>query len=211
MKATETERAEVNMRVFTFCVAVLLTPAMACSKNTVVLETSEGDITIRCHTDKAPISCKNFFAYIDAGFYDGTIFHRVIPDFMIQGGGFTETLQKKETREPIKNEADNGLKNKRGTLAMARTGVVDSATAQFFINVKDNAFLDHRGQDPRSFGYAVFAEVTSGMDIVDKIENVATLCPSKGPDARKPCEAPLPPNMRDVPAKPVIIKKAYRK
>ncbi|MDZ4261552.1 MAG: peptidylprolyl isomerase, partial [Pseudomonadota bacterium] len=114
---------------------------------------------------------ENFLQYVDDGFFDGTIFHRVIPGFMIQGGGFTETMEQKQTRTPIKNEADNGLKNLRGTLSMARTAVVDSATTQFFINVADNDFLDHGSRD---FGYAVFAKVAEGMDVIDRIAKVAT-------------------------------------
>ncbi|MFC1610349.1 peptidylprolyl isomerase [Myxococcota bacterium] len=197
------------MRGFVFCFAMVLVPSAACSKkDVVVLETTEGNITIKCFTDKAPISCKNFFAYVDEGFYNGTVFHRIIPTFMIQGGGFTEDLKKKDTKDPIKNEADNGLKNTRGTLAMARTMVVDSATAQFFINVAENKALDHRSEDTRGYGYAVFGEVIDGMDVVDKIKSVKTMCPSRPP---APCNEPLPPGMRDVPAKPVVIKKAYRK
>ena len=136
----------------------------------VTITTSHGDITLELFTDKAPISVENFLAYVDAGHFDGTIFHRVIPNFMIQGGGFDAGMNQKDTRDPIKNEADNGLKNERGTLAMARTSDINSATSQFFINLKDNAFLDH-GSD---FGYAVFARVSDGMDVVDKIAAVAT-------------------------------------
>ncbi|OGQ77464.1 MAG: hypothetical protein A2289_25150 [Deltaproteobacteria bacterium RIFOXYA12_FULL_58_15] len=190
---------------------VLIVPSAACSKSskdTVVMETTLGNITIKCYADKAPLSCENFFAYVDAGFYSGTIFHRVIPGFVIQGGGFTEDLQQKDVRPPIKNEADNGLKNKRGTLSMARTPAVDSATSQFFVNVVDNVSLDQRSKDPSGFGYAVFAEVIEGMDVVDKIRDVKTLCSSR---ERQPCNEPLPPGMRDVPAKPVVITKAYRK
>ncbi len=137
----------------------------------VVMSTSMGDIQIEVFADKAPISAENFLQYVDEGFYNGLIFHRVIPNFMVQGGGFDESMQQKNPKAPIKNEADNGVKNKRGTLAMARTSVVDSATSQFFINVKDNDFLDHGARD---FGYAVFAQVTEGLDIVDKICTVAT-------------------------------------
>ena len=135
----------------------------------VVLSTSLGDITIELFADDAPISVENFLQYVDEGFFDGTIFHRVIPSFMIQGGSFTPDMSQKATRAAIKNEAQNGLKNERGTLAMARTGDVDSATAQFFVNVSDNAFLDHGGRD---FGYAVFGRVTDGMDVVDQIASV---------------------------------------
>ena len=136
----------------------------------ITITTSHGDITIELFADEAPVSVENFLAYVDAGHFDGTIFHRVIPNFMIQGGGFDAGMNQKDTRDPIKNEADNGLKNERGTLAMARTSEINSATSQFFINLKDNAFLDH-GSD---FGYAVFARVSDGMDVVDKIAAVAT-------------------------------------
>jgi peptidyl-prolyl cis-trans isomerase A (cyclophilin A) len=134
-------------------------------------ETSLGDFTIELFDKEAPESVANFTRYIDDGFFDGTIFHRIVPGFVIQGGGFTEDLTQKKTKPPIKNEADNGLKNKRGTLSMARTNDVNSATSQFFVNLKDNDFLDHsRG----NFGYAVFAKVTEGMDVVDKIAAVET-------------------------------------
>ncbi len=137
----------------------------------ITIETSHGDIVIELLQDAAPISCENFRQYVTDGFFEETVFHRVIPNFMIQGGGLTADLSRKETRAPIKNEAANGEKNLRGTLAMARTGDVDSATSQFFINLRDNAFLDHSDRD---YGYAVFAKVTDGMDIVDKIAKVAT-------------------------------------
>lgn len=137
----------------------------------ITITTSHGDIVIELFEETAPISCENFRQYVNDGFFDESIFHRVIPNFMIQGGGFTSDMSQKETRAPIKNEADNGEKNVRGTLAMARTQVVDSATAQFFINLKDNAFLDHGDRD---FGYAVFGKVTEGMDVVDAIAAVPT-------------------------------------
>jgi cyclophilin family peptidyl-prolyl cis-trans isomerase len=140
----------------------------------VKLQTTQGDIFVEVFTDKAPISGKNFLDYVQDGFYDGTIFHRVIPGFMNQGGGFMPGLELKKTKPPIKNEADNGLSNKRGTLAMARTGIVDSATCQFFINTADNLFLDHRGKSPSDYGYAVFGKVIDGMDAVDKISKVKT-------------------------------------
>jgi peptidyl-prolyl cis-trans isomerase A (cyclophilin A) len=134
-------------------------------------ETSLGDFTIELFDKEAPESVANFSRYIDDGFFDGTIFHRIVPGFVIQGGGFTEDLTQKKTKPPVKNEADNGLKNKRGTLSMARTNDINSATSQFFVNLKDNDFLDHsRG----NFGYAVFAKVTEGMDVVDKIAAVET-------------------------------------
>ena len=137
----------------------------------VLLNTSLGEIEVELNADKAPVSVKNFLDYVDSGFYDGTIFHRVIPGFMVQGGGFTADMQQKNTRAPIVNEADNGLHNVRGTLAMARTQDKDSATSQFFINHRDNAFLDHGSRD---FGYAVFGKVVRGMDVVDQIAQVPT-------------------------------------
>jgi len=137
----------------------------------VTLNTSHGAITLELFQGEAPLTVDNFLTYVDDGFFDGTIFHRVIPGFMIQGGGFTENMQQKDTRASIKNEADNGLSNTHGTIAMARTQVVDSATAQFFINLSDNTFLDHGTRD---FGYAVFGKVTAGMDVIDKIAAAAT-------------------------------------
>ena len=136
----------------------------------ITISTSKGDIVVELFEESAPVSCENFRRYAVDGFFDDTIFHRVIPNFMIQGGGFTADMSQKETRDPIKNEADNGEKNVRGTLAMARTQVVDSATSQFFINLNDNQFLDHGGRD---FGYAVFGKVTDGMDVVDAIKRGA--------------------------------------
>ncbi|MFH0810128.1 MAG: peptidylprolyl isomerase [Pseudomonadota bacterium] len=146
--------------------------SQACPK--VVLKTSAGDITLELYPDKAPVTVANFLSYVKDGFYKGTVFHRVIPGFMLQGGGFTPTMAEKPTRASIKNEAANGLNNDRGTIAMARTNVPDSATAQFFINVANNAFLNHRGSSPQSFGYAVFGRVTKGMEVVDKIVAVPT-------------------------------------
>ena len=165
---------------------------MSTETPTVVLTTSLGDITIELNREEAPITVDNFLQYVDDGFYDGTIFHRVIPGFMIQGGGMDENMNEAKTRRPIKNEADNGLSNERGTLAMARTQVVDSATAQFFINLSDNLFLDHGSRD---FGYAVFGKVTDGMDVVDQIAAVPT--GSKGMHS-------------DVPREPVIIESGKR-
>ncbi len=164
-------------------------PALA---QQVKLATSMGDIVVALDPDKAPKTVANFLEYVKAGHYDGTVFHRVIPNFMIQGGGMTPDLQEKSTRAPIPLEARNGLKNSRGTIAMARTSNPNSATAQFFINVKDNLFLD-ADQARDGNGYAVFGHVVSGMDVVDKIRSVPT--GSKGPYS-------------DVPLKPVTIEKA---
>ena len=155
-------------------------------------ETTLGDFTIEFHDKEAPLSVANFLRYIDEGFFDGTIFHRIVPGFVIQGGGFTEDLTQKRTHPTIKNEADNGLKNARGTLSMARTSDVNSATSQFFVNLKDNEFLDHK---QGNFGYAVFARVTEGMDVVDKIAAVET--------GRKR-------GFDDVPVQPVIMKSVRR-
>ncbi|HET6429292.1 MAG TPA: peptidylprolyl isomerase [Phycisphaerae bacterium] len=140
----------------------------------VVMETSKGTVKIELDADKAPLTVESFLAYVDGGFYDGTIFHRVISGFMIQGGGFAADMKQKGTRPPIRNEAGNGLRNRRGTIAMARTNVVDSATSQFFINVADNGSLDHTDETPRGFGYAVFGRVVEGMDVVDAIVGVPT-------------------------------------
>jgi peptidyl-prolyl cis-trans isomerase B (cyclophilin B) len=140
----------------------------------ILMQTSMGDITIELNAEKAPITVANFLDYVKGAFYDGTILHRVIENFMVQGGGMTADLKQKKTRTPIKNEADNGLKNLRGTLAMARTQVVDSATAQFFINVVDNDFLNHQAKTPMGYGYAVFGRVTEGMETVDAIRKVPT-------------------------------------
>lgn len=152
----------------------------------VLMETSKGNVTIELFKDKAPISVRNFLTYVNEGYYDGLIFHRVISSFMVQGGGLDENMQQKKTKFAIKNEAGNGLSNKRGTLAMARTSVVDSATSQFFINVVDNSFLDHRGKTPDMFGYAVFGQVVDGMDVVDAIKSVKT--GSKGGHSDVPLE-----------------------
>lgn len=137
----------------------------------VLMSTSMGNIKIELYPDRAPVTVENFLGYVRDGFYDGTIFHRVIPGFMIQGGGFTPDMNQKPTKEPIKNEADNGLKNDKGTITMARTNVVDSATSQFFINQANNDFLNHGSRD---FGYAVFGKVVEGMDVVDRIAAVRT-------------------------------------
>ena len=150
----------------------LASPVLA--KELVEVKTNVGVIKLELDDAKAPISVKNFLDYAEKGHYYGTIFHRVIKGFMIQGGGMTADLVPKSTGAPIKNEAGNGLKNLRGTIAMARTGVVDSATSQFFINTVDNAFLDHRDESVQGFGYAVFGKVVAGMDVVDKIGNAPT-------------------------------------
>lgn len=161
----------------------------------IVMETSMGKIRIELFDDKAPISAANFRKYVQEKFYDGLVFHRVIPGFMIQGGGFLPGMkQKTPTLPPIKNEADNGLKNQRGTLSMARTQVVDSASSQFFINVVDNSSLDHRGKDPRGYGYAVFGRVTEGMEVVDKIVAAPTTSVQQH---------------RDVPVKDVVMIKVF--
>lgn len=159
-------------------VLIMALPAAGTDKkaaNPVVqLDTTEGQIVVELYPEKAPQSVRNFLAYVDSQFYDGTIFHRVIPDFMIQGGGFTTQFKRKPTREPIRNEAANGLANERGTIAMARTQAPHSATAQFFINTKANDFLNHRDQTPQGFGYTVFGRVVKGMDVVDRISFVKT-------------------------------------
>lgn len=152
----------------------------------VLVKTAMGDIKIRLNRDKAPLSVANFLAYVDDKFYDGTIFHRVVDSRLIQGGAYNPDFTKRQTKPPIKNEAENGLSNQRGTIAMARTNILDSATSQFFINVVDNPYYDHRS--PREFGYAVFGEVIEGMDVVDKIAAVKT-----GPRGPLPADCPLQP------------------
>jgi peptidyl-prolyl cis-trans isomerase B (cyclophilin B) len=160
---------------------------MATTKHPVVLiKTTAGDIKVELDAEKAPISTKNFLEYVNEGHYDGTIFHRVIDGFMVQGGGFTKDMKQKPTHAPIKIESDNGLKNTRGTLAMARTGDPNSATSQFFINVVDNKFLDFTSKTPSGYGYAVFGHVTEGMDVVDKIRKAKT--GNKGPHGDVPVE-----------------------
>ncbi len=180
------------------CVAVAgvaLAEGTPAGNPVVVMDTSMGPVEIELYPNEAPISVANFLKYVDDGFFDGLVFHRVIKGFMIQGGGFTADMQKKATSEPIKNEADNGLKNTKGTLAMARTQVVDSATAQFFINTNNNHQLNHTGPGAR-FGYAVFGKVTSGMDRVMAIEGVDTVIKGR---------------FRDVPAETVTINSIKRK
>jgi cyclophilin family peptidyl-prolyl cis-trans isomerase len=159
---------------------LLATPAFAVTL--VVIETNYGDITVELDEEKAPLSVANFLTYADSNHYNDTIFHRVIKDFMIQGGNFSAEMAPKKTLEPVKNEAANGLRNQRGTIAMARTGVVDSATSQFFINLKDNGFLDHRDTSVRGYGYAVFGKVVKGMDVVDKIGTSPTHTYQRFPD-----------------------------
>ena len=159
----------------------------------VKLTTNFGDITLELNAEKAPVTVANFLQYVESGFYDGVIFHRVIDGFMVQGGGFDANMKQKATKDEIKNEADNGLANDKYTVAMARTSVPDSASSQFFINVGDNAFLNHTGKNASGCGYCVFGKVVAGMDVVDKIRAVKTT--SKA-------------GHQDVPAEPVIIEKA---
>jgi peptidyl-prolyl cis-trans isomerase A (cyclophilin A) len=191
--------AIASIAVFAFLASALfVTQASAeneeAKPNVVIMETSMGKIKLELYPDKAPITVKNFLWYVNHKFYENLIFHRVIPNFMVQGGGFTAEMQKKEPNAPIKNEAANGLKNDRGTLAMARTTVVNSATSQFFINLKNNDFLNYKGDNPKTYGYAVFGKVIDGMDVVDKIAGVKTAS-KNGHD--------------NVPVKPVTILKAY--
>ena len=170
------------MRTFIFSMMLLLTTTlsfatenkMSDTPSKVKLTTSLGEIIIQLNPEKAPISSANFLTYVNEGFYNGTIFHRIIPGFMAQGGGFDTDFNQKAVHDPIKNEADNGLPNKRGTLAMARTNVPDSATAQFFINYKDNSFLNYTSPTASGWGYAVFGEVIEGMDIVDEMAKQPT-------------------------------------
>jgi peptidyl-prolyl cis-trans isomerase A (cyclophilin A) len=187
----------VSFAVIALTLALAALPAGAqpkaeAKKPVVTLETSLGSIVLELDPERAPISVANFLSYVDSGFYTGTIFHRVIPDFMIQGGGFAADMAQKPTKAPIKNEADNGLQNDTWTIAMARTNVVDSATAQFFINLKDNDFLNHGGRD---FGYAVFGKVIKGTDVVEKIAAVKTTTKVGN---------------QNVPVEPVVIKSAKR-
>ncbi|MCW2476982.1 MULTISPECIES: peptidylprolyl isomerase A [unclassified Symbiopectobacterium] len=182
--------ALVSLTMFSSSVMVSSAIAAPTATTRVLLTTSEGNIELALDNQKAPVSVKNFVEYVNSGFYNGTTFHRVIPGFMVQGGGFVDEMKQKATNPPIKNEADNGLRNVRGTIAMARTAEKDSATSQFFINIADNAFLDH-GQ--RDFGYAVFGKVVKGMDVADKISQVQTS--NVGP-------------YQNVPSKPIVIKSA---
>lgn len=168
---------------------------MAQDRPTVIIETSEGEIKVELWSDRSPRTVENFLQYVEDGFYDGTIFHRVIPNFMIQGGGLDKAMNKKRTRSPITNEAAAEKKNERGTLAMARTKDIDSATSQFFINLADNEFLDHTGDSPDEYGYAVFGEVVDGMDVVDEIARVETT--QRG-------------GRQNVPVNPIVIKSIRR-
>ena len=183
-----------TLQVVIFVLMFAVSAMASAAGQLVKLQTNLGDIVIELNQEKAPQSAANFLGYVNDGFYNGTIFHRVIDGFMIQGGGFTENFQKKGTKAPIQNEANNGLKNDRGTVAMARTNAPHSATAQFFINVVNNDFLNYRGSTSRDWGYAVFGKVVQGMDIVDKIRKIPT-----GPGG------PFP---KDVPQAPVVIESA---
>ena len=188
------------MRRFTLIALALLSLVLAGSalagNPQVSLQTNKGVIVLELYPDQAPKSVENFLAYVDSGFYNDTVFHRVIKDFMIQGGGFAQDMKQKDTRPSVAIEADNGLKNERGTLAMARTSDPNSATAQFFINLKDNAFLNHTAKTPRGWGYTVFGRVTEGMTVVDAIGALPTGAKGQFP--------------QDVPQETVIIEKASR-
>jgi len=174
-----------NLLVIT--ISLLLSASAFAANPKIIIKTNMGEIEAELYEDKAPVTVKNFLSYVKKGHYKETIFHRVINNFMIQGGGFDKDLKEKSTGSPIKNEAANGLKNEVGTLAMARTSEVDSATAQFFINIADNSFLDHRDTSTSGFGYAVFGKVTSGMPVVNKIKAVKT--GNRGPLEDVPLEA----------------------
>ncbi len=176
-------------------ISCIIQPAWAISSNPCVrLKTNKGPILLELDPRAAPKTVENFLGYVNNGFYNGTIFHRVIKDFMVQGGGFTADMHPKPTRDPIVNEADNGLKNRRGTVAMARTMAPHSATAQFFINTVDNTFLDHREKTTNGWGYCVFGRVVEGMNVVDAIANQPTINKS---------------GLEDVPASPVIIEQVH--
>ena len=190
----------MSIKVMALCFVVLgmVTAGTARAANpVVVIETNYGNIKVELLEDKSPVTVKNFLSYVDSKHYDNTIFHRVIEDFMIQGGGMSaDSKEEKKTKAPIKNEAGNGVSNTRGTLAMARTSNPDSATAQFFINLKDNTFLDRKGNTAREAGYAVFGKVVEGMDVVDKIAKVEKTANERGELA--------------IPKQPVIIKTIRR-
>jgi len=181
-----------HLTLLVFILIFSITSNTQAETTMVKMDTNHGTITLELDADKAPNTVANFLTYAKEGFFDGTIFHRVISNFMIQGGGFTEDMTQKPTHDPIQNEANNGLPNVNGSIAMARTGDPHSATAQFFINVKDNDFLNFSGETPQGWGYAVFGKVTEGMDVVEKIKAVPTT--TKGP-------------YQDVPQEPVIIEK----
>ena len=185
------------LRVLTLFFSFFLITANASADNPKVkIDTNLGTIVLTLNADKAPVTVANFLQYVDSGYYKDVIFHRVIKGFMVQGGGFTQAFQKKDTKAPIKNEADNGLKNERGTIAMARTGDPHSASAQFFLNSVDNARLDHKAKTMQGWGYTVFGRVVEGMDVVDKISDLPTA--AGGPFGR------------DVPQKTVLITSISR-
>ena len=179
--------------LFVLLFALLITPAALAANPKVELKTSLGAVVIELYPENAPKTVENFLQYVKDGFYDGTIFHRVIPGFMAQGGGFTPNYQQKPVRPPIRNEAGNGLRNAIGTVAMARTADPHSATAQFFINVSENDFLDFKSPDDKGYGYTVFARVTSGMDVVQKMLQIPTA--TVGPH-------------QNVPRQPIVIERA---
>lgn len=187
------------MRWLIAALLCLSLPALADTAPRVELDTSLGKIVLELNAEKAPNSVANFLSYVDEGYYNGTVFHRVIPGFMIQGGGFDQQYQQKPTKAPVANEANNGLQNVRGTIAMARTSDPHSATSQFFINTVDNRSLDHRGQTPSGWGYAVFGKVVEGMDVVDRISDTRT---NQGRLNGYPAA--------DVPVMPVLINSATR-
>ena len=182
--------------IFLWITCIFLLAGFSYAGPIVEMKTNLGSLQIELNEDKAPVTVKNFLTYVDRKYYDGTIFHRVIKNFMIQGGGFDSNEQRKQTMAPIRNEADNGLKNIKGSIAMARTGVVDSATSQFFINLVDNDFLNHRGTSAKTFGYAVFGQVIAGMDVVEKIGRIKTIAKSAA--------------FRDFPEPKVIIESIRR-
>jgi len=184
---------KIQFIVLCLFLAMLGTTAMSDTQPKVQFDTNKGTIVIELNQEKAPLTVENFLSYVKSGFYDGVIFHRVIPNFMIQGGGFTPDMQQKPTQENINNEANNGLKNIKGSIAMARTSAPHSASSQFFINVKDNSFLDFTSETPQGWGYAVFGQVINGIEVVEAIENVTTGI--VGPYS-------------DVPKEAVIIEKA---
>ena len=183
--------------LYSLLCAIVFCSAAHAANPQVELKTNKGPIVIELYPDKAPATVENFLRYVNAGFYDGTIFHRVIPGFMIQGGGYTPGYDRKQTDKPVKNEADNGLKNTTGTVAMARTNDPHSATSQFFINVADNAFLDFTSPTMRGYGYTVFGKVVKGMDVVNQIATAPT--------------AGAGPFRKDVPVNMVVIEKATLK